>query len=233
MAEQFMGDQNSLLPYEGAISEDQIASDDHCCSGMWKQQVLHDFQSQNWKCNWQFWLHNSVKLLFAWDHSIPSIVKLYMVSECPVWFPLDHRSFDPREQHWSGRELACSEQRGFVPHWHLSPKDSWPGCGPYRAPRPWWRYIFIGPGLTQIALSRHWLWAASWVWATRKFEPLVCQEGTRARMVPRARHPRRSESRSQRSIKTLNKEDLHIVQAVLRGPTRECASCWKSSPKWL
>ena len=62
------------------------------------------------------------------------IVKLYMVSECPVWFPLDHRSFDPREQHWSGRELACSEQRGFVPHWHLSPKDSWPGCGPYRAP---------------------------------------------------------------------------------------------------
>ena len=35
-------------------------------------------------------------------------------------------------------------------------------------------------------------------------------------MVPRARHPRQSESKSQRGIKTINKEDLHIVQAVLR-----------------
>ena len=26
---------------------------------------------------------------------------------------------------------------------------------------------------------------------------------------------------------------LHIVQAVLKGPARECASCWKSPPKWL
>ena len=52
-------------------------------------------------------------------------------------------------------------------------------------------------------------------------------------MVPRARHPRQSESKSQRGIKTLNKEDLQIVQAVLRGPARECASCWKSPPKWL